>query len=173
MSVVARLVSISLLLLVVGCASSPRDAAPPAVDRPAAKRDRAAEAPAASAADVRMRLLAHYREWKGTRYRLGGMSRSGIDCSGFVHVIFRGEFARVLPRTTEQQARRGVAVARDEMQVGDLVFFRTAKKTRHVGIYLGNDQFLHASTSVGVTVSRLSHPYWNSVYWQTRRIDIG
>ncbi|WP_428459018.1 NlpC/P60 family protein [Photobacterium makurazakiensis] len=112
-----------------------------------------------------------YRQWKGTPYRLGGTSRQGIDCSAFVQVGYADVHNLRLPRTTSQQVKLGKWVALKEVQEGDLVFFKTGRDTRHVGIYVGESRFLHASTSQGVMISSLQNPYWRSVYWQSRRID--
>ncbi|KLV08114.1 hypothetical protein ABT57_14945 [Photobacterium ganghwense] len=111
-----------------------------------------------------------YREWRGTPYRLGGSTRRGIDCSAFVQVGFANVMKVNLPRTTEEQVRRGKWVDISDLKKGDLVFFKTGRRLRHVGIYLGESRFLHASTSQGVTISNLNNPYWRSVYWQARRI---
>lgn len=117
-------------------------------------------------------LYAQHREWEGVPYRLGGMSKRGVDCSGFVHTTFRSQFGVELPRTTESQLGIGRSVDRDGLQSGDLVFFRTGNGKRHVGIYVENRTFLHASTSQGVTLSSLDNPYWASAYWQARRVAL-
>lgn len=108
-------------------------------------------------------LYQQHEVWQGTPYRIGGVSRSGIDCSAFVQVTFRDLFGMDLPRTTEQQARIGQRINRKQLQPGDLVFFRNG---RHVGIYLENDKFLHASTSQGVMISNMSNTYWSRHFWQ-------
>ena len=119
---------------------------------------------------VRNVLLEQYSQWQGTPHRLGGMSRGGIDCSGLVHRIFRSHLGHEVPRTTRQQVRVGEPVNRDQLRPGDLVFFKTGYKTRHVGIYTGESQFLHASSSQGVSLSNLNNQYWASNYWQSRRV---
>jgi cell wall-associated NlpC family hydrolase len=119
---------------------------------------------------VKQRLLGHYGEWKGTPYVYGGLSTKGIDCSGFVHLTFLERLGLSIPRETRSQVKLGVKVAPRQMQVGDLVFFKTGFNTRHVGIYLGDDQFLPASTSHGVIISFLTNPYWQSHFWQARRV---
>ena len=103
-------------------------------------------------------------------YRLGGLSKSGIDCSGFVVVTFRDKFAINLPRSTKEQVSLGQSIRKRNIRVGDLVFFKTAVFTRHVGIYMGERHFIHASTSRGVTLSSLDNPYWKSSYWMARRL---
>ena len=111
-------------------------------------------------------------EWAGAPYRLGGQSRNGIDCSGFVQKTFFDRFGVQLPRQTTEQAHAGQFVERDEIQTGDLVFFKTGRGPNgyHVGIYVKEDKFLHASTKGGVIYSSLNSPFWSRTYWQARRI---
>lgn len=110
--------------------------------------------------------------WHGTPYRYGGMSRRGVDCSGFVALTFSKRFALSLPRETREQARVGTRVSKDELQPGDLVFFKTGRGANglHVGIYDTDNQFIHASTSRGVIRSSLDNVYWRNKFWQARRI---
>lgn len=111
-------------------------------------------------------------QWRGTPYRYGGMSRGGIDCSGFVYMTFRDRFDLQLPRTTEAQTDIGTRIDKDELLPGDLVFFKTGggENGLHVGIYDTDNQFIHASTSQGVIRSSLNNVYWKKVFWQARRI---
>ena len=102
----------------------------------------------------------------GTKYN----STAGIDCSAFVQQTLNTHFNITAPRSTTQQVNMGVDVGRDAMQVGDLVFFRTGYATKHVGFYLGDGKFLHASTKVGVTISRLDDLYWRKTFWKVRRV---
>ncbi|BDH45159.1 bifunctional murein DD-endopeptidase/murein LD-carboxypeptidase [Salmonella enterica subsp. enterica serovar Choleraesuis] len=120
--------------------------------------------------DVKSRLMDQYASWKGVRYRLGGSTRSGIDCSAFVQRTFREQFGLELPRSTSEQQDMGRSVSRSKLRTGDLVLFRAGSTGRHVGIYIGNNQFVHASTSSGVTISNLSEPYWNKRYNAARRV---
>jgi probable lipoprotein NlpC len=83
---------------------------------------------------------------------------------------YRDLFGVTLPRTTDAQAQAGQGVSRTAVQTGDLIFFRPSGKSRHVGIYLGNREFAHASTSNGVMISRLDEPYWQDAYWTSRRV---
>ncbi|MBR9875360.1 MAG: hydrolase [Vibrionaceae bacterium] len=117
-------------------------------------------------------LLKFYNEWHGTPYRLGGTQKSGIDCSAFVQKAFVEAYQLALPRTTRQQSKQGVELGWNEAKQGDLVFFKTRRTTYHVGIYLGNKQFMHASTSKGVIISRIDNPYWASKFWQIRRVTL-
>jgi cell wall-associated NlpC family hydrolase len=117
-------------------------------------------------------LRSQHAAWGGTRYKLGGMGRDGIDCSGFTYVTFANRFGLRLPRTAVAQSQLGESVLQHELRPGDLVFFRTGFKTRHVGIYAGNRSFLHASTSGGVMMSSLDNPYWRKKYWKARRVSM-
>jgi cell wall-associated NlpC family hydrolase len=119
---------------------------------------------------VQNALLAHFREWRGTPYKLGGNSKAGIDCSAFVQQTLSTRFNITAPRSTTQQVHMGEEVDRGSIQVGDLVFFRTGYSTNHVGFYLGSGRFLHASTTVGVTIGSLDDPYWRKTFWKVRRV---
>lgn len=114
--------------------------------------------------------MQHYAKWKGTPYKYGGTGIEGIDCSAFVQVILKDSHKLKIPRTTEQQSKSGVQVSYAKAKSGDLVFFKTSPTNRHVGIYLGDNLFMHASTSQGVILSRLDNPYWSSTFWQFRRL---
>jgi cell wall-associated NlpC family hydrolase len=85
-------------------------------------------------------------------------------------VAFQDALQLSLPRTTKQQVRVGSELDYSEAQIGDLVFFKTSRSVRHVGVYVGNKQFMHASTSKGVIISRLDNPYWASKFWHFRRV---
>jgi cell wall-associated NlpC family hydrolase len=109
------------------------------------------------------------REWLGTPYRWGGSSRRGIDCSAFVQQFVRSNLDIELPRTTASQRYEGIHVDKADLLPGDLVFF-SRRGVRHVGVYLGNGEFIHASSSNGVVVSNLTEGYYNRQYWMARRI---
>lgn len=119
---------------------------------------------------VQEALLEQLKAWQGTPYRLGGTSRQGVDCSAFTQITLAQRLSLDLPRTTEQQADVGFDVAQEAMQPGDLVFFKTGRRSNHVGIYLGSRWFLHASTSEGVTLNNLDETYWKRHYWTARRV---
>lgn len=114
-------------------------------------------------------LYDFYSQWEGVRYKLGGDSKSGIDCSAFIRKAFEEKFDLEMPRTTELQSEVGKEISKDELEVGDLVFFRTGR-SRHVGIYIEDGKFMHASTSSGVTISDLGNSYFNKNYWKAQRI---
>lgn len=111
-----------------------------------------------------------YQDWKGVPYVLGGNGYSGIDCSAFMQVVFEDYFSLQIPRTTRKQLSIGREVKKNEIQTGDLVFFKTGATTYHVGVMVNELEFLHASTSNGVKLSELSHPYWRETYLTTKRI---
>jgi len=107
----------------------------------------------------------------GTRYRFGGSSRSGIDCSSFVQQVFR-EMEVSLPRTAREQFEIGHEVPPSDLQKGDLIFFRTyAPFPSHVGIYLGNNRMIHASSrDHRVVISPLNTPYYRARFIGAKRI---
>ncbi len=121
---------------------------------------------------VKKKLLEQYSQWKGTRYKLGGLTKKGIDCSGFVYITFRLKLGIELPRSTKLLVKEGNKISKDQLRSGDLVFFKTGFFTRHVGIYLNNSKFLHASVRKGVIISNLKNSYWESKYWTSKRIQI-
>ncbi|WP_455640174.1 C40 family peptidase [Parabacteroides sp.] len=104
-------------------------------------------------------------KWLGTPHRMGGSTKRGVDCSGFVAIVFREVYGKQLSRSSADMLKYNCKkVSRSKLQEGDLVFFRTGggskKKPNHVGIYLKNGKFIHTSTSNGVMVSSLSEPYY-------------
>lgn len=117
------------------------------------------------------RLYSQYDKWKGVRYKMGGLSKNGVDCSGFVYLTYLELFGKKLPRSTRVQSRVGKDIQRDKWRSGDLVFFKTGWTVRHVGIYLENNLFMHASKKKGIIISSLDDPYWKSKYWKTKRVD--
>ena len=119
---------------------------------------------------LRSKLDQALQEWRGTRYILGGTSRRGIDCSAFMQVVFKDYLGVTLPRTTREQMQIGSSVRRRNIKIGDMVFFKTGRTTYHVGVMINGEQFLHASTSSGVTISNIQNQYWVSTYLTTRRI---
>ncbi len=106
----------------------------------------------------------------GVPYVFGGTTPGGFDCSGYVQYVFAKSGVQ-LPRLADEQFCVGQAVSYRNLRVGDLVFFTTyAAGASHVGIYLGNDEFINATTSSGVQVSSLSSGYWGSRYIGARRV---
>ena len=120
--------------------------------------------------DIKSKIMNQYASWKGVRYRMGGESRRGIDCSAFVQRTFREQFGLSLPRSTADQQDTGRFINKGKLRPGDLVLFRSGSTGRHVGIYLGNNDFVHASTSSGVMISNLNDNYWKARYREARRV---
>jgi lipoprotein Spr len=98
-------------------------------------------------------------DWMGTRYRLGGSGKDGIDCSALMQVFFTSLYGITLPRTAREQYSFSRKISRGELREGDLVFFNTIGGVSHVGMYLQNNKFVHASSN-GVTISDLYEEYW-------------
>src|SRR5215210_7396529 len=152
------------MLILAGCASPPPRNA---IERPAA-------IPATNdISSERARELAlHALRQIGVRYRYGGSTPGeGFDCSGLVRYIY-SRAGIVLPRTTQAMSAFGVSVATDELEPGDLVFFDTLQRPfSHVGIYIGDQRFIHAPTSGGtVQLVDMRDRYWRSRYDGARRL---
>ena len=106
-------------------------------------------------------------EWMGVRYRAGGDNKHGVDCSGLVSQLYKEVYNIRLARSTDGLLKESNKVSRRNLREGDLVFFTSRaskKKVAHVGIYLKNGKFIHASTSKGVIVSSLNEQYYTQ-YW--------
>lgn len=124
-------------------------------------------------ADIRERqefLQLAYKDWKGVPYQLGGAGYAGIDCSAFMQVVFEDYFSRKIPRTTKEQLGYGKAIKKEDLQTGDMVFFKTGARTYHVGVMINKKEFLHASTTIGVTTSEINREFWSKTYLAARRI---
>src|SRR5690554_7904608 len=117
------------------------------------------------------KLWQAFERYQGAPYEYGGTSAQGFDCSGFITTAYREGLGRQLPRTTSQMLKYGEVIPPNELKPGDLVFFRIRGKEQHAGIYMGDDRFIHASTSVGVTDSKLNGYYWKDRFTQARRFE--
>ncbi|MEH0156942.1 C40 family peptidase [Limibacter armeniacum] len=128
------------------------------------------EGPAGASAVV----IEEAQKWMGTRYKMGGLTKKGIDCSGLMYVSYQ-KVGVTLPRVSRQQAQTGTAINKSELRPGDLVFFTYPGGSRitHVGMITqvnGDDiTFIHASTSRGVTTDKLNSNYWEKIYVTARR----
>lgn len=129
-------------------------------------------APVTEAQRIESALRSAAAPWMGAPYELGGESKQGVDCSALAQALYEDAFGVQLPRTTGRQVNRGSSVGQSQMRAGDLVFFRTADQQKHVGIYLDNRKFVHASSSQGVTISPLRYDYWQTNYWTARRLPV-
>ena len=117
-------------------------------------------------------LLENVDEWYGVRYRTGGNSKTGVDCSGLTVAVYAAVYGIALPRVSRDQYRISRKISTTELQEGDLVFFNTrGSGVSHVGVYLGNNKFIHASVSRGVMVSGLFEPYYLQRFIGAGRID--
>lgn len=123
---------------------------------------------------ARKAIMDEIMNWVGTTYVYGGTSKSGIDCSAFTRAVFAGAGDITLPRTAATQWNVGRPIRnRSEMKFGDLVFFHTRKEVyvSHIGIYLGDNLFAHASSRYGVTVSSLESTYYDTRLIGVRRLE--
>ena len=117
--------------------------------------------------------LQHYAEsFLDTPYLYGGADRSGMDCSGLVVRIFQDIYGMTLPHSTQELNKKGRSVHLRSAEIGDLVFFREHRRSppSHVGIYLGENTFIHVSSSQGVIISSLENPYYQIRFYEMRRI---
>ncbi|MES2647203.1 MAG: NlpC/P60 family protein [Bacteroidota bacterium] len=108
-------------------------------------------------------------DWYGTRYRFGGSTYKGIDCSAFMQVLAGYAFGWMLPRTAREQFDAMKRIGRDDLKEGDFVFFNTRGGVSHVGMYLQNDKFVHSSSSQGVSIGDLNDNYWSARFIGARR----
>lgn len=158
-----------LSLILAGCASQP--ARLPQVD--AETEPEAAAAPMLNASDRASKVAMQALAYLGTPYRTGGLSpRTGFDCSGLVAYVYREGAGLTLPRNTLDLSQQGEPIQRDALRAGDLVFYNTQRRAySHVGIYLGEDRFIHAPSSGGeVRVENLRADYWVRRYSGARRV---
>jgi hypothetical protein len=122
--------------------------------------------------DADERLLREAIAARGIRYRWGGASRGGFDCSGFTMYLFARHRGIALPHSARAQSRFGQKVAREALKPGDLLFFRTSRRgISHVGLYLGEGKFVHAAnTRRRVAVNSLSEAYYRNRFVTARRL---
>ena len=107
----------------------------------------------------------------GTPYVYGGDSKSGIDCSAFTGAVYDQSVNMKLPRTAADQVKLGQSVSLEDLKFGDLMFFNTTgANPSHVGIYIGDDLFAHASEAFGVTISSIESSYYKKRYTEARRV---
>jgi cell wall-associated NlpC family hydrolase len=117
------------------------------------------------------KMMREISRYMGVPYHHGGTSSEGMDCSAYTMLVYANAIGKRLPRTTEEQFKVGKPVAFDDLKFGDLVFFNTTgTPASHVGIYLGDDLFAHASVTLGVTISSLQSSYFKNRYEGARRI---
>ncbi len=119
---------------------------------------------------IEKQLQNAFQEWEGTPYRYGGETSNGIDCSAFTQQVFRDFFAKEIPRNTRSQLQEGKGIRRKSIKTGDLIFFKTGRRSLHVGISMGDGDFIHASVSSGVMISNIAEHYWAVRYLGARRV---
>ncbi len=120
------------------------------------------------------KMLMEIIKYLNVPYQYGGNSKSGIDCSAFTQNIYKNTLSVNLLRSAREQYKQGEVISDvDELRFGDLVFFNTKENVRpgHVGIYIGDDLFAHASSKKGVTISSLNHSYYKDRFMGSRRIE--
>jgi cell wall-associated NlpC family hydrolase len=123
---------------------------------------------------LREKMLMEVIKYLNTPYKYGGNTKDGMDCSAFTQILYRDVFNINLERSARLQYTQGSIVAEsEELKVGDLVFFNTRKRVKpgHVGIYIGDNLFAHASTKKGVTITSLDYDYYSRVYMGARRFE--
>lgn len=118
------------------------------------------------------KLMETSASWLGVPYKYGGASKSGVDCSGLVCSIYKDVYGKQLPRTSTDMYDKYDKVKESNLKEGDLVFFNyDSKKVSHVGIYLKDDKFIHASTKKGVIIGDLNDPYNKKYFLRGGRVE--
>jgi cell wall-associated NlpC family hydrolase len=125
------------------------------------------------ASTAKEKTLMEIIKYLNTPYKFGGNSKKGIDCSAFTQTIYNNAISINLLRSAREQYTQGISVDKTQLQFGDLVFFNTRRRVRpgHVGIYIGDNLFAHASSKHGVIVSSLDHEYYTRTYMGARRME--
>ena len=124
--------------------------------------------------NLKEKLLMEIIRYMNTPYKYGGITKKGIDCSAFTQIMFKNTVSLDLNRTTRDQYNMGKDISeKDELKFGDLVFFDTRRSVKpgHVGIYLGDNLFAHASSSKGVTISSINSSYYENRFMGGRRVS--
>ena len=164
-----------LLLLLFGSCKSSRNSVKVKPDNREAAVVPVPHKLSSSSVDTEMgrRLVSEARKWLGVPYSYGGNSRKGVDCSGMVVAVYRDAASLKLPRSSADQHRYCRDISRKDLEAGDLVFFKGSSKGKvsHVGIYIGDNKMIHASSSRGVIVSDLAEKYYISHYHASGRVE--
>jgi murein DD-endopeptidase / murein LD-carboxypeptidase len=125
----------------------------------------------ALSATSNLKLYQFVYDWIGTPYRLGGGTKRGIDCSGFAFQLYNKVFNTVIGNNSRNIFSMVNPVSKDDLEEGDLVFFKIGSRSiTHMGVYMGNNKFAHASSSKGVMISDLDEAYWRRYYYKGGRL---
>ncbi|MDH3268463.1 MAG: C40 family peptidase [Ignavibacteria bacterium] len=123
---------------------------------------------------IREKMLMEVIKYLGTPYKYGGNTKNGIDCSAFTQIVYRDVFNIKLERSARLQYNQGEVISKgEELKYGDLVFFNTRQRVKpgHVGVYIGDNLFAHASTKKGVTITAIDYDYYARTYMGARRFE--
>jgi lipoprotein Spr len=125
----------------------------------------------ALSATSNLKLYQFVYDWIGTPYRLGGETKKGIDCSGFAFELYNKVFSTLIGNNSRNIFSMVNPISKDELKEGDLVFFKIGSRSiTHMGVYIGNNKFAHASSSKGVMISDLDEDYWRRYYYKGGRL---
>lgn len=165
--------SIWLLAACAGMKPNPQFREKPSNAAPPARTEGRALRRARNDGSFEREMKQEIQKYMGVPYRWGGATTAGMDCSGFVSTVFHNAVELKLPHNARRIHRLGQSVDREDLRFGDLVFFQDIESAgiSHVGIYVGEDQFAHASTTRGVTISSLNMDYYRSRYAGARRVQ--
>lgn len=125
--------------------------------------------------EIKQEIIDYAKTFEGTRYKFGGTTEAGMDCSGLVYTAFQKENI-TLPRISRDMAKQGILISYKNIEEGDLVFFKTSRKNviTHVGLVVeakrGEVKFIHSSTSSGVIISSMDEAYWKKAFVEVRRV---
>ena len=138
-------------------------------ERKAKGRD--GQRPSALSEKEEKELMSFIKDWYGAPHKMGGTTKSGVDCSGFVIVAYREVFKKSFKGRRAEDIFDELAIVKwENLQFGDLVFFKVkGRRIDHVGIYVGDGDFVHTSSSRGVMISALNNPYWSKRYFNAGR----
>lgn len=125
--------------------------------------------------DPNIPLYIEAAKWIGVRYKYGGMGQSGVDCSGLTYLLYKAVYKKTLHRSSADMAKHNVKdIAKSSLKPGDLIFFATSGNTKavtHVGVYLKDNRFIHASSKVGVVVNNLNEDYYRKTFVKCGRVE--
>lgn len=124
---------------------------------------------------IKNEIIDYAKTFQGTRYKFGGTTKAGMDCSGLVFTAFQTQNI-TLPRISREMATKGILISYKDIEEGDLVFFKTSRKNTitHVGLVVeskrGEVKFIHSTTQAGVIISSLDEDYWKKAFVEVRRV---